>query len=165
MKFQTRPGLERALIETDVGARIHWLEGECDPRLLIVGIRFFIDEREAEAARRVDGAEGSADVEDISIRRLHRDPVVRALDGIEDELRDGESSRPPPAPKLLSVDERLEDAFLRRDEALLRVQPQLGGFLRFGHVVDHPIPGRGSHSRTPWRPFPCPRWDEDALAR
>jgi hypothetical protein len=109
MKFQSSGGLEGSLIEDDTGASIGRLKRQGDQRLLVVGVRFFIDEREDEAVWCLDRTKGATDVEDISIRRLDDDPVIRSFHRIELKVRKRESSGTPPASKLLGVDERGKD--------------------------------------------------------
>ena len=109
MKFQPGRGLEGSLIDDDAGARICPLEGHRDQRLLVIRVWFFIDEREAEAVRCLDGTENATDVEDVSTRGLHDEPVIPALDRFELKARDGESGGAEPVAKLFSVDERSKD--------------------------------------------------------
>ena len=120
MEFQACGGLEGSLFEDDASARISRLKRQRDQRFLIVGIRFFIDEREHEAAWWLDNTERAADVEDISLCGLHQKPVIPSLDRIKLKARNGESGRPPPAPKLLGVDERSRDALREHGQIFSR---------------------------------------------
>jgi hypothetical protein len=137
MKFQACGGLEGSLIEDDAGARIRWLKRQKDYGLLVVGIGFFIDEREDEAAWSLDSTEGAADVEDISIWRLHDDSVIPTLHRIELKARNGESGGTPPTPDLLSVNERRKDTLRGHDEDLLQVESRPAGVVWLVHAVDH----------------------------
>ncbi len=85
----------------------------------------------------LDGTESAADLEDIPIWRLHRDPVIGPLHRIELEALNGKSGGAPPAPELLCIDERGEGPLLGHDEELLQMELRSGRLLRFGHVVDH----------------------------
>src|SRR4029077_19490775 len=131
VKFQACRGRERALIQDDAGARTGRVKRQIDQRLLVVGIGFFIDEREDEAAWSLDSAEGAADVEDIPLWRLHGDPVIGPLHRIELEALNGKSGGAPPAPELLCIDERGEDPLLGHDEDLLQMELRSGWLLGF----------------------------------
>jgi hypothetical protein len=163
MKFQACRSRERALSQDDAGARICRVKRQRDQRLLVVGVRFFVDEREDEASWWFDRTESSTDVEDIPIWRLHSNPVIRSLHRTELEARHGESCGAPPTPKLLGVDECGEDELPRYDKDLLQAEPRLRRLLRFGHAVDYATapsgviaerwpPGRGGTKRryTAW---------------
>jgi len=144
--FQACHGRERALIQDDAGARICRVKRQSDQRLLIVGVRFFVDEREDEASWWFDSTESSTDVEDIPIWWLHSNPVIPSLHRTELEARDRESCGTPPAPKLLGVDECSEDALPRHDKDLLQVKPRLRRLHRSGHAVDHATAASGGDS-------------------
>ena len=120
-----------------MGASIRWLKRQGDQRLLVVGIWFFVDEREDETPWRLDRTEGAADVEDISVWRLHDDSVIPSLHRIELKARHGESGGAPPTPDLLSVNECSKDTLWGHDEDLLQVEPRPAGVVCLVHAVDH----------------------------
>src|SRR6476646_11907543 len=147
MKFQACGGLEGSLIEDDAGARIRRLKRQGDQSLLVVGIGFFIDEREDEAAWSLDSTEGAADVEDVSIWRLHDDSVLPSLHRIELKTRNGESGGAPPTPDLLSVNERSKDTLQGHDEDLLQMKSRPARLVFFVHAVHHALAPRHHQTR------------------
>jgi len=62
MKPPARRGLELSVVEDEPSAERRRLERQRDQRLLVVGIRLFVDECVCKPARRLDREERAADV-------------------------------------------------------------------------------------------------------
>jgi hypothetical protein len=115
-------GRERPLIDNESGSLELVVERECHDRPPVVGIRLFPFERVHEPARRIDLRVPPAQMECLSLRRLHRDAVPPAVANIEVDARSGEASGTPPLGELIRLDARGEHPLSRRPQDRLQSQ-------------------------------------------
>ena len=115
-------GRERPLVENELRSLAMLEERERHHRLLVVGIRLFPFERVHEAPRRIDLGKLAAEVERLSLRRLHRDAVPPSVANVEVDAGSGEASRTPPLSELLRLDARCEHALGWRLQDLLQMK-------------------------------------------
>jgi len=115
-------GLERAVLKHQSGVLACRFEPQRDHGLLVVWVGLLPHERVDETARRFDLAKLTAEVERISLRRLHRDSVAASFPDVELQARGGETVGTPPLCELLSFDAGLEHTLGRRGKGLLQMQ-------------------------------------------
>lgn len=101
--------MRTALVENDGHTLATVEERERHHRLLVVGIRLLPFEREHEASRRIDLGKLTAQVEGLSVWRLHPVAVPPALANVEIEAGRGEACRTPPLSQLPRLDARRDD--------------------------------------------------------
>src|SRR4051794_31776628 len=82
-------------------------ERHCYECLSIVRVRRVPDEGVGKDEGRIDCAEFAVQLEEVSFRRLHRDPIATAEARLELDAGDRKALRPPPAGELLRVRDRL----------------------------------------------------------
>src|SRR5690349_11617070 len=105
--------LEGRLREVDLSGVGERGEPELRHRFDVVGIGGHPNEREREARRNVDLAEGAREKERLTLRGLHFDAVRRASSRREVDGEDAEASWSPPAGELIGRSEALEYALAR----------------------------------------------------
>ena len=115
---------ERPLIDNELRSLAVVRERQCHERLLVVRIRLFPLERVHEAAGRIDHRISPAEMECLSLRRLHRDAVAPAVANIEIEGGSGEPCGTPPLGELTRLDARREHPLSRRLQNRLQTQSQ-----------------------------------------
>jgi hypothetical protein len=120
-----RLGREWPLVDDELCCRATE-ERERHYRLLVVGIRLLPNERVDKAPRRIDLAELAAQVEDVSVRRLHSDAVPPSVADVKLKAGSGEVRRTPPLRQLLGLNASCEHALKRCLQDFLQMNAQVG---------------------------------------
>src|SRR5918994_6410662 len=122
MQLVARLRRELSLLEARQGAVVCLGEREYDDGLAIVGVGLLPDERVRESCRPLLCEELAAEMKQLSLGGLHRDPVPAARPDVELHLRRREPSRSPPLLKLARVHTRREHLVRRGGERALEAQ-------------------------------------------
>ena len=125
-----RLGRERPLLEDELSPVAGSSKGERDHRLLIVGIWLLPFEGVREATRSIDLEERAPQMEQLTVGRLHRDPILPAYAHVELDVGRGEAGWTPPLRELLRLDARGEYSIGRRGQGARQVEGQPDGALR-----------------------------------
>src|SRR5919108_3816023 len=114
VEFAPLHGRERPLYQAELGASALVRQRQLGQGFLVVGGRRVPNERVCEARRCVYCTELTGEVEEVALRRLHRDPVSPADARVEVDTRAPEPVRPPPDRQLVRARQRFVNPLARR---------------------------------------------------